>query len=497
VSLKTVSAPIKFELESLPSLPPSETCFDCSGCCIFTEADSPWIPYFRSEEIQQAVAAGIAKESFPDLSGSRIRSIPYADLARCPALNPDTHECTLYEVRPLDCRLYPFLLMWNDAKEIIYLTLHEACPFTFSQTGELPEALSFRANILATQMQTPEMIQSIMSHPGLVMNRLPDTHLMIPLYRLTCALLQKKTDLTLFLPQDVAVFREYQSSRSTLSDLSHSAFLPHLIWSDLLDYRWTRFAGMFCLFATSHGMTHLALPPFGGATPAREGSVLEATALAFARLSCLNPPHIPSRMDNVDEETALLLQREGYVIEMASPEYLYKRKEIVELSGNKFRAERALVNQANRFSPKMRPFTQADTTACLALYDLWAKKKDQGDFDAMMREDAKFAHHAVMSRWMAHGVIGRVVEQDGVIVGYTFGFTLSSDTFCVLLEISDRSMRGLSAWLFQAFCQEMCDYTFINTMDDSGLDALAFAKRQWHPVRMIPSYRVTQNNCSA
>jgi hypothetical protein len=317
------------------------------------------------------------------------------------------------------------------------------------------------------------------------MNKLPDTHAITPLYDLTEAILKKRSDLALFLSKDTATYQEYEANQPSLSELAHRAFLPHIIWSDLLEYRWTRLAGMFCLFATSHGVTHLALPPFGA------GAILDATALAFAHIARLNPPHIPSRMDNVDEQTALLLKKGGYHIEPASPDYLYQREEIVKLSGNKFRAHRASVNQADRVKPHLRPFFEEDIEICLTLYDRWAMSKDRASLDAMMKEDAKLAHHAVMRRLRELGLIGRVVEVSETLSGYTFGFPLSSDTFCVLLEIADHSIRGLSAWLFQAFCLELDTYTYINTMDDSMLARLALTKRRWHPTRLIPSYTMT------
>lgn len=88
------------ELKSLSSLPPSEECFACRGCCVFLSSDSAWIPYFRKEEIEQAVATGISKDAFPSQDGSRIAPVVYGDVVRCHALNPDTHACAIYAVVP-------------------------------------------------------------------------------------------------------------------------------------------------------------------------------------------------------------------------------------------------------------------------------------------------------------------------------------------------------------------------------------------------------------
>ena len=245
---------------------------------------------------------------------------------------------------------------------------------------------------------------------------------------------------------------------------------------------------MFFLFATAHGMTHLALPPFG------PGSIESAAAIAFETMALINPPHVLSRIDNVDEPSALLLSHARFSVARASSDYLYCRDEIVNLSGRRFHAQRSAVNQAARFTPALRPFTQSDRPHCLAIFDQWVAASfvdSETSLNRMMREDARFAHHTAMNGYTDLGLTGRVVEVENAVVGYTFGFPISHDTFCVLLEITNRSVQGLSAWLFRAFCQERTSFTFINTMDDSGLSRLQQAKTLWHPVRMIPSYTVT------
>jgi len=299
-------------------------------------------------------------------------------------------------------------------------------------------------------------------------------------------------ELKSFLPEHGEIFSQYQSH----SELAHSGFQPHLIWSDLIEYRWAVFDEMFYLFATSSAMTHLALAPLG------LGPIEPATAQAFEVMACMNPSHIASRIDNVDESTALRLSKAGYAIEKTSADYLYRREEVVKLSGRRFHSQRAEANQAARLQPVLRPFTPSDIESCLAVFDLWAANPTADSFNLgnvpceMMREDARFAHHAAMRQYRELGLTGRVVEVEKRIAGYTFGFPLSQDIFCVLLEITsrsrrpDRSIRGLSAWLFRAFCRELQSYTFINTMDDSGLPGLSRAKTLWHPVRMVPSYTV-------
>ena len=88
-------------------------------------------------------------------------------------------------------------------------------------------------------------------------------------------------------------------------------------------------------------------------------------------------------------------------------------------------------------------------------------------------------------------MVGRVVEVNGQVAAYTFGYQLNATTFCVLFEIADRQVKGLGAYIFREFCRELEPYEFINTMDDSGLDGLRRAKLAYHPIRLVESYIVS------
>jgi len=479
---------------SLSSFPPSEDCFSCRGCCVFDRSDSPWLPYFSKEEIDQAIAFGVSESAFSSRTGSKIIPLPHGDFVRCPALNPVTHACTIYTVRPLDCQLYPFILMRDKTDQVI-LALHEACPFVLSSSGDLHPEIQKRAETLTQFLQSPETVALLATNPNLIMPIQPDTIPVVVLDHLTDAL---TCPLRPFQYKDYPIFSKFRSQGENRLYLAHSAFQPHFIWSDLLDYQWAIIANAFCLFATSHGITHLAWHGHSKQT-VTDGrcetiaNISASVAVAFRAMTDRNPKHVPCRIDNLDEQTAQLLDKAGYHVEQISFDYLYKRDEIVHLAGNRFHSQRALVNQAARRQPILRPFVPQDTANCLVLLEQWVTTilDSPESPNRIMREDARFAHNVVMKWEKELRLIGRVVEIDHLIAGYTFGFWLASDQFCVLIEIADRSIRGLSAWLFHEFCREQSGAIWINTMDDGGLPGLAQSKRSWHPAKLIPSYTAT------
>ena len=85
---------------------------------------------------------------------------------------------------------------------------------------------------------------------------------------------------------------------------------------------------------------------------------------------------------------------------------------------------------------------------------------------------------------------GSVVRSQGKICGYTFGYWLDRKTWCVLLEVADRTIPGAAQYLFRESCRQALSdgAQFINTMDDSGLAGLRKSKDAYHPVARIQSF---------
>ena len=90
----------------------------------------------------------------------------------------------------------------------------------------------------------------------------------------------------------------------------------------------------------------------------------------------------------------------------------------------------------------------------------------------------------------ALGLVGRVVFIDSCLKGYTFGYPLNSEIFCILFEVTDLSIKGLAQFLFRSFCQEGTAYRWINAMDDSGLENLKRVKLSYRPVKQLASYNL-------
>ncbi|MFA5351191.1 MAG: phosphatidylglycerol lysyltransferase domain-containing protein, partial [Candidatus Omnitrophota bacterium] len=88
---------------------------------------------------------------------------------------------------------------------------------------------------------------------------------------------------------------------------------------------------------------------------------------------------------------------------------------------------------------------------------------------------------------------GITVKVDENIKGFTFGYKLNNDTFCILYEVTDLSIKGLAQFIFCKFSGGLKNYNYINIMDDSGLDNLRKVKLSYKPERLITAYVATRD----
>src|SRR5690606_29038899 len=106
---------------------------------------------------------------------------------------------------------------------------------------------------------------------------------------------------------------------------------------------------------------------------------------------------------------------------------------------------------------ELRPYAAEDRASCVTLYERWAHHKQVGgtgeEFATLLLEDASLAHRRVFAEGLRWGLKGEVALIEGTIVAYTFGYWLTPRTFCVLLEVADRTVPGLAQYLFRATCR--------------------------------------------
>ena len=513
----------------LPQVVPSAVCMVCDVCCRFPDADSPLRPYFTQTEIHKAIEAGIAASFFPSLSGGRIRLVPQGtgEGYQCPAFDAETSRCRIYPVRPLDCALYPFALMWNASHTSVVLGWDTTCPVEFPHMGGQAEAVLLshergsdpyavsahirasvaeEANRVAEWLEADERVAVLVAHPLLIGASQEAVVILHELPRVTACLVaglgstsQRPLVLDLEAVPRLHPLGLTDTPRfieaAALSDTPLAAYHPayHYMWRGVLTYFWTEFEGCVCLFARSPDGVFMPLPPLG--PPER---VIGALRAGFACMRRLNGGGAVSRVEAVPETLGARCAGLGYRVAEKDPDYLYAVSDLVNLAGDGYKSQRASCNQfARRYPIDVRPYDDLYRDGCERVLTQWVRQKrgaDMDDYAGALLADAVPAHREVWHQWKGLGLKGAVLLVEGTVCGYTFGYPRLPSVFCVLLEVANRDFPGAAQVLFREFCRMVAaeGYSLVNAMDDSGLSGVGDAKRHYHPVGTIPSYILTE-----
>lgn len=283
-----------------------------------------------------------------------------------------------------------------------------------------------------------------------------------------------------------------QYFRRSSPKLSAYSFINLLAWTDFFDFDFKEIDGNLLVFAKDQAGIFLYVMPLG------ERLSSQAVDVAFDLMKDVNGQSRLSRIENVDEHRVKFFSEARYDIHLKCREICCYREDIAGLKGNDYKSQRAAFNQfVKTCQYQYLPYENRMKTECLELFHRWKSKKERvvpDDVSRLMLEDSEQVHRRALEAAPDLELAGRVVTVDGKIEAYTFGYALNQNTFCVLFEIANVAVKGISSFIFSQFCQDRAlkDYKFINVMDDFGLARVNQTKMSYHPVLLYPSYTVTQ-----
>jgi hypothetical protein len=277
----------------------------------------------------------------------------------------------------------------------------------------------------------------------------------------------------------------------TARRLSVYHFSAVFLWKDFFEFSFEVIDDHLCVWARQSFGTFLYLPPLGA------GLEQNTVEKCFERLRSLNTRKGVGRIENLTED-GLSVFDGRYRSAKKSQEYYYLREDIAGLKGNAFKSKRSSFNQFDKnHRHEFVRFDRQWTGDCLELFDAWARdraQRSQDDVFKLMLEENRKVHHLMFEFSDELGLEGRVVFVDGRPQAYSFGYSLNPDVFCVLVEVVNLDLKGLSVYIFSRFCADdaLKSFQFINAMDDFAMENVAKTKASFRPKFLVPSYTVTE-----
>lgn len=456
-------------IQSVQQMVPQEWCLACRRCCRFPATEDVQTPAFSAIEVAWARDAGASSAWFRPAAAAPshdVQLVPLENGYRCPALEPSTHRCQIYDARPLDCRLYPFVVTRDATRRRLLLAVDTQCPYV--QHLGPSRVIRDYGGYLAGLLNSPQGQALLASNPALAGRSREPFWTVAPLQDPMPPALAPAPDG--FRPLDTsAEMLEAALDRSgrPLSAYHRAAWWP---WQDLLQVWCGAIGAHTVLLAEQAGGYFLALPPLGAPV------TYDVMQQAWALLDTVNHGAAVSRMENVPAALAAACRAWGYAARPVETEYLYDRATLARrLDGAARRAARRGI--------AVRAYVPADAEACRRMGALWGLQHaaDTSDDQARaMLRDGAYVHRRWLEAAESLGIRGMVAELDGAVCGYLLGVAVSPAVFVLLAEVTDREIPDVSAALTAAVCRQVTQPWF-NAMGDAGVDRLARAKQAAHP----------------
>jgi Fe-S-cluster containining protein len=126
--------------------------------------DSVWAPCLLDEDIQNLLDRNIPPATLSIEKRILPVSCEGSETYLCPFLNHADNKCKVYDVRPFECQLYPFLLSMRNKK--VNLTVDLNCPYA-AGTIDTKEFKAY-AEYLTSYLNSPAQVELLKENPHIL-----------------------------------------------------------------------------------------------------------------------------------------------------------------------------------------------------------------------------------------------------------------------------------------------------------------------------------------
>lgn len=245
-------------------------------------------------------------------------------------------------------------------------------------------------------------------------------------------------------------------------------------------------------FSKAKSKRHLILPIAPPEAFSPEQLALMADDLNYSEYWFVPQCYLDLHGRDAVEKLFEVEHHEGY------DDYIYLTSDLAELKGNKYSKKRNLIKQFERNyvetnRVELAPINSGNLEECLEFLEKWC---EQRDCDADPEEDLaceKLAAINTLINIELYEVNSLLLRIDGVVSAFGIAAFLTSEMATLQYEKAFTEVKGLYQYFDNQCAKRLFNgFTYINKESDMGSEGLAKAKRSYHPIHMIESFRLTR-----
>lgn len=171
-------------------LPPG-ICLTCTDpCCHFQKGEDEHAPFFTEEQHEEILKRGFDPKLMHRLPKrnvwqSKLRQNKGDDYVCAFFID---NKCMVYDIRPLECKLWPFFITFNPEKTKVMLSvdLETFCPGIKKNVLETDSGKEY-CKYLSGYVQSEEIVEHFRKNPGLIHDYDPQFTYLNELEKITVA----------------------------------------------------------------------------------------------------------------------------------------------------------------------------------------------------------------------------------------------------------------------------------------------------------------------
>lgn len=201
------------------------------------------------------------------------------------------------------------------------------------------------------------------------------------------------------------------------------------------------------------------------------------------RLSSVNSEHLKWMTEYYGDRIKVCANRDSF-------DYIYKSSDLIELKGKKYHGKRNHIKRFKENDWSFEPLTAEHFDECIAFAAEFYNENDgYDDYSAVVEQ---FVIHTFFDNFDYLGLKGGVLRKDGMIVGFTIGEQLNSDTFVIHIEKANSDIQGAYPALCNEFAKHFAQgFEYINREEDLGIEGLRKSKLSYRPDFLLEKCTVT------